>query len=67
MRLWVTALCLVSATFSLNAQSTSSRTPRAEPKASPGATEVPPGARELPVRKVVLYKMGSATSSMPAR
>jgi hypothetical protein len=57
MRTWVTALCLTSTTFSLNAQSAASKTPRLEPK-SPVGTEASTAVKELPVRKVVLYKNG---------
>ncbi len=55
MRLWVTALCLAMITISANAQTT----PAAKPKplaTSSGTT--PALAKDLPVRKVVLYKNG---------
>ncbi len=70
MRLWVTALCLATLPQSLTAQSNSDTAVRPKPPAlqarstspqmEPRAQLAPPRvvAKDLPVRKVVLYKNG---------
>ncbi len=60
MRLWVTALCLVFSASAVNAQSSPPpvTTRHSAPKARLAAPQVPQGTKELPVRKVVLYKNG---------
>ncbi len=55
MRLWVTALCL--AVLALTAKSQTVPATKTKPPAVASAT-VPPLIRDLPVRKVVLYKNG---------
>ena len=57
MRLWVTALCLAFCTISVTAQTapTASKPAHAAPKAQ---SATPQMVKDLPVRKVVLYKNG---------
>jgi hypothetical protein len=68
MRLWVTALCLAIFTFNLASQQPT-KSQHSAPEAQLAAPQVPPKARlappqveqvvkDLPVRKVVLYKNG---------
>lgn len=59
MRLWVIALCLAVTGPISNAQTTSKSTPSIEgPQARSAASQVPQVVKDLPVRKVVLYKNG---------
>ena len=65
MRLWVTAFCLATCTPTLISQQPA-KSQRSAPKAQPAAPQVPSKAqlappqvvKDLPVRKVVLYKNG---------
>ncbi|MGA7243723.1 MAG: hypothetical protein WBX19_11090, partial [Terracidiphilus sp.] len=61
MRLWVTAFCLAAFTLTLTAQPNLGTMAKSEPHAlqahSPAAP-VPQVVKDLPVRKVVLYKNG---------
>jgi hypothetical protein len=66
MRLWVTALCLASSALPIQAQTKEPQRPAPKAQLAPPqvakAQQAPPqgaqGAKELPVRKVVLYKNG---------
>ena len=57
MRLWVTALCLATCSVPFSAQQPN-RPQHAASNVPLAAPQVPPGAKDLPVRKVVLYKNG---------
>jgi len=66
MRLWVTALCLALSALPIQAQTKEPQRPAPKAQLAPPqgakAQQAPPqgaqGAKELPVRKVVLYKNG---------
>ena len=61
MRLWVTAFCLAAFTLTLTAQPNLGTMAKSEPpalQAHSAAPPVPQVVKDLPVRKVVLYKNG---------
>jgi hypothetical protein len=59
MRLWVIALCLVFSAPVFAAQTSSNSKPSVDgPQARSAAPQVPQVVKDLPVRKVVLYKNG---------
>ncbi len=57
MRLWVTKLCLVVCSIPLTAQVVDKRE-HAVAKVLPPSPQLPPQIKDLPVRRVVLYKNG---------
>jgi hypothetical protein len=57
MRLWLFAFCAAISTLSISAETTSTRAAKPQKPAAIAAT-IPPVIKDLPVRKVVLYKNG---------
>jgi len=58
MRLFVTCCCLILSGFALRAQTISHPTPKSKKAMAVVNTAIPAGVKDLPVRKVVLYKNG---------
>jgi hypothetical protein len=56
MRLWLITFCLAISTLSISAETTSTRA--VKPRQPVAAASIPPVIKDLPVRKVVLYKNG---------